>query len=736
MGLIDAFGNTVKGAGQVFDEASLNGIGLNVSELLTNLGAIQKHCDEQKKVNDNNVAALEQQKTNDSTGMVMFGALTGALSLASLNSLTDKMSGGSLTEKTSVALDGLVKQGVAAKDNILKGISDIHPSELVAKAYADFDPNKSANEAYNTVKNMLSMTIQQIGEDALIIPISQIAINIITELKKRDAILDRLEKNVAVLYNQLFTVINGKDLVGPYLVTLRQAYGIIVAEEIRIRSVRNTLARSGVLNNRTFDLSVKNLEIAQKLIMPNPSTTKKYTFAEDAANSIFPSPLKDVLKAPEVAKSLDASITSLVGNVTASLGALSIEPSMQAFIGMGNTMVSLAQDASSFSKSTITINSLLVQYYAAAGQFAGLTNLKGFNQGLIDQMDAVLTSLNVLSKDMGTTLGNAPTETYLRKNRSVVLRSSDWHVQLASILAHLKFIYRSPAPPAENTNTLKSYYEISVATLKSYNNRTLGFATLTATQSKEEFFGLSKAVIKTVGISTRALKDLNVDKNAETYFKSVRDRIKLSRSLGVDMVKALTPVASAGKVAPEPTPKTPPVQAIFGSIPSLANLKIPNMSNGLIASSSLLAIGNIKDIFGKFGFDRGLDLLNLGQFTSLYQSTLANATYAGQAINAASALINSLKACPSVGQEEIKQLEDVKNKFKDDEHKKQLNSRRVASNNILAREKELQQKGVEIEAQCQRATSVVDKCVPGSSKSPDFSQLLSQATGGIFNIKL
>jgi hypothetical protein len=703
MGSIDSTANVVRSTGQPFTPSTLSGMGLDVNELLSNLGAVQKHCDEQKKLNDESVSAIADQKSQDSIGGILSGALTGAAKFLTLNSITDGASGGTLTAKANAGLNALLQQGINSKDNILKQISDIHPADLAAKAYADFDPNKSASEALGVAKNLLSMTIQQIGQDAVLVTVEGIAKKIIKEVHDRDPVLDRLEKNITLLYNQLYTVINGKDVIGPYLLALRQAYSIIILQESKFRSTRNILARTGTLNNRGYDSVIAELETAQNLLMPPGSKTHVYTFAEDAANSIFPSPLKDVLKANEVAKSLDRSASAILGDFTNNIKILAIDARVQAFTGMGVTMTSLASDVAEYAKRTLTINSLILQYLAVASQFDSLTSLKGFNQGLVDQMDAILSSMNVLINDMGSLLGSGSDTSLLKDKRTVVLRAGDWHVQLASILAHLQFIYRSPTQPTDKTKVVKNRYAVSVGLLNSYNTRTFGTATLTATKSKEEFISLSKSIIKVVGICTRALNTLTVDKNAEQYFKNVRDRIKLSRKLGVDIVNAVTPVAEGGD---------------------------------LLASSSRAAIENVKNLFRKLGFDRVVDLIDFGQFSQVYQSALQNATYAGQAIVGVNALIEGLKTCPTVGQEEITSLENVRSKFHDDELKKQLNSRRVASNNILAREADLTKQGTDIEAQCQRATSIVEKCVPSSQQSPDFSKLLSSATGGIFNIKI
>ena len=144
----------------------------------------------------------------------------------------------------------------------------------------------------------------------------------------------------------------------------------------------------------------------------------------------------------------------------------------------------------------------------------------------------------------------------------------------------------------------------------------------------------------------------------------------------------------------------------------------------------------MKDLFRNLGFDRLTDLLDTGQYTKIFSSALQNATYAGQAILAVTAIIKELKNCPVVGQAEIQVLEGVKNSFREDELKRQLNSSRIASNNVLARENDLNVKAADIDATCKKATSVVEKCIPGSQKEPDFSQLLSKATGGLINIKL
>jgi hypothetical protein len=303
VGLIDNLGNSIRGSGQSFDSSTLQGMGLDINELLTNLGAVQQHCDEKKKSNNEAIAATADQKSEDSMGSVLNNAVVGAAKLIVVNSVSDAATGGYLAQKAQTEISNLINKGIDSKDSFLKGITDINPSDLLSKAFASFDPQKSASEAFNVAKNLLTMTVQQIGEDAVLVTVQKIAKQIVTQVNDRKVVLDDMEKNINLMYNQLYTVINGKDAIAPYLIGLRQALAIIVAQEFNLRKIRNSVARTGVLNNRSYDTVIAKLNSAQALLMPQGEAGKTYTFVQDAVSANLPSPLKDALKAIDVSKS-------------------------------------------------------------------------------------------------------------------------------------------------------------------------------------------------------------------------------------------------------------------------------------------------------------------------------------------------------------------------------------------------------------------------------------------------
>jgi hypothetical protein len=417
------------------------------------------------------------------------------------------------------------------------------------------------------------------------------------------------------------------------------------------------------------------------------------TVFENMTSNILPAPLKSTA----VGQTIQATVTGAAASLDSLLNTSEIQKSFQALMSMHLTIAQLGADMEQYQLLTTEINALILTFLNMQVSYNSLQQSGALNSSAINHMDADLDALATLILDMNSNLNSVPTGPKATfQNSKLTLKGGQWGITLAGIIAHMQTLPSTAIQNLSNSQQIFNAYNKAKATLITYNNRSLGTATATITQSQEDPTELPLLMVRVIGSSFRALTTFTIDKNLETMFHQVYDRATISKNLSGQIISALTPVTAVNV-------------ALTSSVSGLFN--------------------NVNKLLSQMGFDKAADQFGLGNFESVLTGGVQAASYVGAAVSALSSLQSNLQKCPAVKQSDIAQLSKVQNQMRNDQVTKQLAAQRVASQNAAARAQQLAAQKTAATSQCQTTQATINKCVPQAQQPVNSTTLLQSVTG-------
>lgn len=492
--------------------------------------------------------------------------------------------------------------------NILKGAGggagDIVKQRAIKRAeqavtnLLGFNIRKTAEAVQNAI-TAITTVASSIKVDFALELIKKNAQAVIVELDKKDVVIDKLQKEIIVLYNAVISVYGALPEFEKYLNDLIKAYQLIDQSNKNLKSVVSVLKSAKVYNSRLFERSLNSLIEAKALILPN-----------------------DLPRNLRTNEFIDALLTRSTSS-EAVAAALAIP-------GICQTISKLLLE---YSKETVVINGLIKIFLTSLDSFiSNFANNTNIDKAIIDHINAATTQLDALLKDMAVELfptdGRDTKRTYPAE---VTQMAPGWGVRLGATIEWLKKQPGRAIAGLDLTGQNAIAYRNAVNALKALNDRSGGTATLKVKEAQEEVTQVPKLIGKLMVSATTTPFNLKKSRQqVRSEFSQAKDMLKLSKSLDGDIRDILS-------------------QFI--------------VTQNAFSKDVEKVVNSIQSVFSELGFKRGADLLKKADFTNFFKLTPTTATYAGAAAFGLGDILKTIGKSKSTTDQDYIKVSEAKNSF-------------------------------------------------------------------------
>ena len=474
------------------------------------------------------VGDISSQLIGAATNLV--GQLPNRLTGSSFGSLstTDGISG------SDSSLSSIANGGVLSRANPLVGGASLGLSSLNiggTSGITDFAKQQALSKLEKVVNNKVGFNIRQVVTDvqnAVItmttvmttaktdIALELVANNarlILAELDKKDAIADKIMKELMALHNLVAIVMGGLPEFEKYLSDLIRAYNLILAADTDLKTVVHTLSVSHKYNGRLYSRAYDNLVAAQKLILPSE-------------------------------KGPPARINEFIDAI---LHRSTSKEAFNAYMAIPGVIQTIAKLMLNYSTEILIINGLIALYLTALNNFiSSFKRSDAVDQATIDHLNAAIKQLDALLEDMKVLLfpadGKDKLGTYPAE---VTSAAAGWSVRLATTI---QWLAKTPGIGSQVLDLTKSNvaaYTDSVEALKALNDRKYGLSILKVSAAQENVADTAKQIGRLMITAATCAYPKKSKLQISSEFKQAYDLMQNTKNLSGDIRRALLPFAEA-----------------------------------------------------------------------------------------------------------------------------------------------------------------------------------------------
>jgi hypothetical protein len=474
-------------------------------------------------------------------------------------------------------------------------------------------PIQNATQNFFTVFAQISVLTTEVWMELA----RNTARNIVSELKKRDEVSDKLNAEYTALYNACTILLNGQPFFNELLLKATTAYNLIAASRKNVANVADILEEKHVYRKQQFLTAQSQMEQARDLLLPpkgaNIDSIRSLTTLAD--QTIKRRTNKDMLAAAAVIPQISVNIGRYI--IEYSLLTISINARI-------NTFVNALQDV-----------------------IEGFQKNSFISDAQLAHLDSTIVQMNNILNDMGPFLNGgsaaagSPTDVKYRAQLSA--KTVKWGTEATAVVEWMKMNPGKGAEIIDKTGESVTRYTTATTKINAINTRTFTGGKVEIENGKENPVPLTTMTMPLLFSANLIVARQTTRKDIRVLTKNVQSYLATSRKVSAEIQAALLPFINTPKQIISPADKV-----VASLIQSANNL-------GLDRVVGLLSGGSIKEIF------------SLNPF---------NATHAGAAVVAITNVLKEVKGSGTATDEQVGQIEELKSQFEREKTTKEIEANR------------------------------------------------------------